>query len=760
VNDFLYANFNQYVGDYLSIYQNAANVLSLNGIPMWVPNIFLGGNFLGMQDSYSIFSPFFIISLLLPSSMLMELFLPLLFLKTLLAGGALYLYMKESKWFSPLTIGIALVLYLFHGWYYSYLNQFVFIELMIYIPFCLFGIEYLFSRGYKRYLVTGLSLLVTSHFSFTLLFLPFLFGYWWLRLICLSKREVFDTKKQIRLLIFSIITVLGVNLIFILPVFLASNTFHFVVEGSFTMTTTISTLFRTFIPSFHESYAGQLSFINSNSLALFQSAIVILLIPQFIKLISKQARVFVLTSYAFILAITLITQSLQIVNVSGNAILNLNVLSLLLLLFNALIVAYVLNDVHNLDINILNMTSWCYKFFLTLIIGLAFLYESDFLINVINRFSLEMMTEQFISFSPYFLIYVVMIILIDFYCYLLKIMADEYQGLRRKTMFVMMIIECIVVSYISFETHSHRSLGINTALADPDYLGNNVLSVSNHLRATDADFHRIINSFQVHGNEPLLRNYNGFSTANHYLLNEGFSWMLDEDHKDEIAISLQDVLLTTALGAKYYLTTDSVIPLPGYEYFDRVQGITIYKNKYFTSVGMNSAYYMTTSNFASLSADQKRYVFLQTVILEDEEAEALAEQFQLQLFDLDTIPETIGTIQYFEAAQFRQTLGIDQIAYNNNRYSHHYNTTEASLLVYSIPYERGWRAKVNGERTDLRQVNQGFIGVEILEAGDYEIILEYQTPGLLSGIRITILMLVLICGHFYKLREEEKRFLE
>ena len=55
----------QYVENYLSIYTNAHVLLSRSEIPMWSSNFFLGGNFLGAQNVYSIFNPFFLQFLLL-----------------------------------------------------------------------------------------------------------------------------------------------------------------------------------------------------------------------------------------------------------------------------------------------------------------------------------------------------------------------------------------------------------------------------------------------------------------------------------------------------------------------------------------------------------------------------------------------------------------------------------------------------------------------------------------------------------------------
>ena len=62
--NFIYSVTGQYVENYLSIYANAHDLLLQKEIPMWSFNFFLGGNFLGAQNVYSLYNPFFLLTLL------------------------------------------------------------------------------------------------------------------------------------------------------------------------------------------------------------------------------------------------------------------------------------------------------------------------------------------------------------------------------------------------------------------------------------------------------------------------------------------------------------------------------------------------------------------------------------------------------------------------------------------------------------------------------------------------------------------------
>lgn len=60
-------------------------------------------------------------------------------------------------------------------------------------------------------------------------------------------------------------------------------------------------------------------------------------------------------------------------------------------------------------------------------------------------------------------------------------------------------------------------------------------------------------------------------------------------------------------------------------------------------------------------------------------------------------------------------------------------TSKDKFLCFSIPYDEGWTAYVDGEKTNLVQANIGFMGLE-LSAGDHNIELKYWMPGLTVGI--------------------------
>jgi len=75
---------------------------------------------------------------------------------------------------------------------------------------------------------------------------------------------------------------------------------------------------------------------------------------------------------------------------------------------------------------------------------------------------------------------------------------------------------------------------------------------------------------------------------------------------------------------------------------------------------------------------------------------------------------------------------------------------KANLVFYSVPYDEGFTAYVNGTETEIIKVHNGLCAV-YAPAGDNEIVFSYKTPGLntgiflnLAGLGIYIIYLILI----------------
>ena len=70
------------------------------------------------------------------------------------------------------------------------------------------------------------------------------------------------------------------------------------------------------------------------------------------------------------------------------------------------------------------------------------------------------------------------------------------------------------------------------------------------------------------------------------------------------------------------------------------------------------------------------------------------------------------------------------------------------LLFFSVPWDKGWTATVNGEPARIEKANIGFMAVRV-PAGEAVIRFDYLTPGLVPGAACSLVSLALLLGFLF-----------
>ncbi len=81
--------------------------------------------------------------------------------------------------------------------------------------------------------------------------------------------------------------------------------------------------------------------------------------------------------------------------------------------------------------------------------------------------------------------------------------------------------------------------------------------------------------------------------------------------------------------------------------------------------------------------------------------------------------------------------GFTLTRYDNGRIEASFTAAKDETLVISQPYEDGWTATVNGQSVPVKAAYDGLLSVEI-SAGENEVVLTYQTPGLVVGAAVSV----------------------
>lgn len=76
-------------------------------------------------------------------------------------------------------------------------------------------------------------------------------------------------------------------------------------------------------------------------------------------------------------------------------------------------------------------------------------------------------------------------------------------------------------------------------------------------------------------------------------------------------------------------------------------------------------------------------------------------------------------------------------------------------LVTTIPYSKGWQAKVDGKPVKINRTLGVFIGLK-MKPGTHQITLKYRTPGVLVGAILSIIGIISLIVFTLFLKKNKK----
>ena len=208
--------------------------------------------------------------------------------------------------------------------------------------------------------------------------------------------------------------------------------------------------------------------------------------------------------------------------------------------------------------------------------------------------------------------------------------------------------------------------------------------------------------------------------TSHYVLRAITSvhWLFDDDHDDN-----------------YFAGEDDAAPaMPGWLYWGNMNGFDVWENQHYVPMGFSYDAYLPRSVYNELSTTERERAMIQALVVEDEDV-PLARSVMIELSDP---ARTLSQEAYFAACDDRALTACESFEYTGSGFTATAGDQGGRLVFFSVPYESGWSAKVNGEDTEIYKVNVGFMAVWVPGGEDAEIVFTYRTPGLAAGLLITV----------------------
>jgi uncharacterized membrane protein YfhO len=329
---------------------------------------------------------------------------------------------------------------------------------------------------------------------------------------------------------------------------------------------------------------------------------------------------------------------------------------------------------------------------------------------------------------------------------------------------ISILILCVIeITYMSSITVNKRDVMTRNELNQK--IGYNDYSVEAvaYLKKIDNGFFRVNKDFSsglaIHTsvNDAKVQGYYG--TSSYFSFNQkNYIKFLGDlnviDPKDENStrwargVGDRPILFSLASG-KYWLSkrTDNAIANIGFDSIAKFGDVKVYKNKYALPFGFTYNKIIRAEDFKKLSPAQKDMVILRACVIDKDN---LHEFNKIKLFDLaDTLaPNTFENYMQYTNELKKDHLQISKFSENNIVGTIHSN--DAKILFFSIPFDEGWSALVNGNDCQLFKLNCGLTGMKIskgINKVNLSFTPRYQRLGLIVSFSSFILFIIILISN-------------
>jgi uncharacterized membrane protein YfhO len=210
--------------------------------------------------------------------------------------------------------------------------------------------------------------------------------------------------------------------------------------------------------------------------------------------------------------------------------------------------------------------------------------------------------------------------------------------------------------------------------------------------------------------------------------------------------------LRPLLSVKYLFdqSDSSGVNMPGWVQIGSQLGFKEWVNENFIPMGFTYSNYITQKQFNN-AADKDR-VLLKGLLLDSDQI-AHYKNILKPLDDkgLDYSDDAIAA-----DCAARRINTCSSFSYDNKGFSAKITLPSENLVFFSVPFDSGWSATVNGKAAKIQEVNIGFMAVDC-PAGTSSIRFNYTTPGLRTGIIVTGVSLLLFVLYMLLMRKRRRR---
>lgn len=194
--------------------------------------------------------------------------------------------------------------------------------------------------------------------------------------------------------------------------------------------------------------------------------------------------------------------------------------------------------------------------------------------------------------------------------------------------------------------------------------------------------------------------------------------------------------LRSFLSVRYVFDSqnNASLTMPGWVKYKNELGFTVWKNSNYIPMGFTYDRFVNQKQYRS--SGFKDMLLLKAIVLNNEQIAKYSSILSLyNTADADFSDTTLAA----DCAARRREACSD-FKTTNSGFTADINLSKENLVFFSVPYDSGWSATVNGKQSNIEKVNVGFMAVKCGKGGN-SIRFTYKTPGLSAGFVVSLVSL-------------------
>ena len=185
----------------------------------------------------------------------------------------------------------------------------------------------------------------------------------------------------------------------------------------------------------------------------------------------------------------------------------------------------------------------------------------------------------------------------------------------------------------------------------------------------------------------------------------------------------------------------------GWTYLADVDGYTLYHNDNYVPMGFTYDYYITEESYETTIKNTRANLLMRALVLSEKDAETYGKYLK-KLPDAKL--DDLWYDTYVSDCADRRASACSTFQMTNSGFHAEITLKKDDLVFFSVPYDDGFTAYVNGKETEVIRVDEGLMAV-LAPAGENTIDFVYQADGYSLASKVSLAALavfVLYAGYF------------